>query len=427
MAFKIIREDEPLPVRNIMVVIFGQPGLGKTSLSFTAKHPILLDFDQGVERAVGRKLTVKFDNWRDTKEFVRSRDFDELKPSTLIMDTGGTMLDNFIADYVVDENQANGKKGGGVSLQGYGAVKENFSKFMRDCRRKNVDVVVVCHVAEDKEGDNHIFKPKMTGGSYDILLSEADLVGYMEMESDRITLDFNPTSRHKGKNMSEFPKMDIPHYSKPEYKTFLADLIQQTKDKMSAMSQAQLEAIEKVKELTGRILEAKHLDDMEAIEAEIISLSPMYQLQVREPYEKRFVELWVDKWITDKVTTADDFNALIDITNDLAPVVKKSTKLALMEHAKQRGVVVDKATKSFVDDVEAQARMKAEKEAEAKKSAKKAPAKKEEPAQVKQEEVLEPEQEEVPQEEEQLQAAAPDVKRMQTSGQVASQPTSLFK
>ena len=50
MAFRIITEDEPLSLKGIVAVIYGEPGIGKTSLAFTAEKPLLEDYDDGVKR-----------------------------------------------------------------------------------------------------------------------------------------------------------------------------------------------------------------------------------------------------------------------------------------------------------------------------------------------------------------------------------------
>lgn len=45
MALRIISANEPMKVDQLVVTIYGQPGVGKTSLGFTAESPLLLDFD----------------------------------------------------------------------------------------------------------------------------------------------------------------------------------------------------------------------------------------------------------------------------------------------------------------------------------------------------------------------------------------------
>ena len=44
MALQIIDQDTPLEVKGIVTVLYGIPGVGKTSLAFTSKNPFLLPF-----------------------------------------------------------------------------------------------------------------------------------------------------------------------------------------------------------------------------------------------------------------------------------------------------------------------------------------------------------------------------------------------
>src|SRR5690606_38238567 len=51
MALKITKASDPLTVEQLIVCIYGPPGLGKTTLGFSARKPLLLDFDRGAHRA----------------------------------------------------------------------------------------------------------------------------------------------------------------------------------------------------------------------------------------------------------------------------------------------------------------------------------------------------------------------------------------
>ena len=86
MALKILSASEPLPVEQLVVAIYGQPGIGKTTLAFTAEAPLLLDFDKGAYRAVGRKDTVQIESWPDVTNITEA----DLAPyKTVIVDTAG--------------------------------------------------------------------------------------------------------------------------------------------------------------------------------------------------------------------------------------------------------------------------------------------------------------------------------------------------
>ena len=87
---KIVKASEPIVIKQIVTVIYGQPGIGKSTLGFTSKDPLLLDFDKGSYRAANRKDTVQIDSWKDITQITK-KDLDPYK--TVIVDTAGRALD----------------------------------------------------------------------------------------------------------------------------------------------------------------------------------------------------------------------------------------------------------------------------------------------------------------------------------------------
>ena len=54
----IIKKNEVAPERPVVIVIYGTPGSGKTSLATTADAPLLIDCARGFEGAVQRVDTL---------------------------------------------------------------------------------------------------------------------------------------------------------------------------------------------------------------------------------------------------------------------------------------------------------------------------------------------------------------------------------
>ena len=290
MAYKIIKEDEELQVDNIIAVIYGEPGIGKTSLTFTSDKPILFDYDDGLKRAVGRKTAIQFESWEDSIDFIKSDDFNEMKLKTLIFDTAGTMLDNYIAKYAIKQDFKNARGGGEISLQGYGAIKNIFNQFVSDMKTMKIDVIFIAHEKTKDDGDGKRKIPKMTGGSFDILIASSDMVGYINSSNNKRTINFNPTDTHIGKNTAQFPIIDIPHYEDAKYKTFMADLISQTKTKMMDANAAQQTALKKLNTYRDEIKESKNTEDLELILPAIETMSPSYKVQLHHLFDENILK-----------------------------------------------------------------------------------------------------------------------------------------
>jgi len=353
MGYREIFEQEPVPKKGIIVLIYGDPGVGKTSLSFTAENPALLDFDTGLSRSVGRKYGVQFDNWPDILEFMDSGRLDEIDAKTLILDTAGTMIDDFIGSYVAQQDDINVRGSGELSLAGYGAIKSVFRRFLNEkIKPRGMDLILICHMTSDDTGKRVRNKPKMSGGSYDIIMSACDMVGHMEMRNEKITLDFNPTDNYVGKNCGKIKRLNVPDFESKEYGDAMAKIISDTKARMNEMNEKQVEAINLVQELKEQISQTNDLASIEGLKLEHDNLSPLYRSQIDQFWNERFCELWCDQFLTDKCDSPDSFAVLSDSTSELPKPIRSILKPRIVEFMKSKGVEYDAKKQEFYSTVE---------------------------------------------------------------------------
>src|SRR5437870_973781 len=123
---KIVKASDPVKIERINVCIYAPPGLGKTSLGFTAEAPLDLDFDHGTHRASNRKDSVSISAWSDVTS-INAEDFAPYK--TVIVDTAGRALDALTQD-IIAQNPKLGR-GGALTLQGYGELKTKFAAWLK--------------------------------------------------------------------------------------------------------------------------------------------------------------------------------------------------------------------------------------------------------------------------------------------------------
>lgn len=234
MPLKITKAADPITVERLNVVIYGPPGLGKTSLAFTAEAPLLLDFDNGSHRAAGRKDVVRISDWSE----VASITADDLAPyHTVIMDTAGRALDVLTAD-IIRVNPKHGR-GGALSLQGYGELKSRFVAFLKLLNSFGKDVVLIAHMDEQRNGDDVIERLDVQGGSKGEIYKAADAMGRLVMEGGKRFLKFSPADAAFGKNPGQFEPLLVPHNDDAAFDTFLAQVITKTKDKLNTLSEDQ--------------------------------------------------------------------------------------------------------------------------------------------------------------------------------------------
>lgn len=207
----LIKKANELNVQTrIKMLIYGQAGMGKTTLALSAPRPLLIDFDNGVNRVnyAHIKDTVQIESYYDLLTVLNNED---LRPfDTIVIDTGGKMLDA-MATYIIANNPKLGRSNGMLTQQGYGQRKAEFTALLRLLYSKNKDVVFVAHRKAVNDNDETRYVPLFGGSNYDDLVTELDLVGYLEANGRKRTITFDPTSRNDGKNTCNLSSvMEIP-------------------------------------------------------------------------------------------------------------------------------------------------------------------------------------------------------------------------
>lgn len=280
----IIKKSESFPVRPVVILLYGQPGAGKTSVFNTAKNPILLDCDRGSDRACNRaEATIIASNWKDVLA-----DEHEIKNfSTIGIDTAKSVLDDFLMTYVGEQDY----KLKTNKLKAYGAIGDEFKVFINRRRSENIDIVILAHAKETTEGDVTKYSPDVTGGSKDLLLRIADQVGYVYMNNNKRTINFDPTDRTIGKNVARLPVMEIPDEKDPKYATFMANIIESVKSSIQALSQNQIDAIAETERVTALIEAMKTPVDAQTVSDEIAKLPKAQKIGFRDLFTAKLKEV----------------------------------------------------------------------------------------------------------------------------------------
>lgn len=292
----------------VKMMIYGQSGMGKTTLALSAPRPLLLDFDGGVKRVnlahVKDVGTVQISTWSEVLQVLQEdlSDFD-----SIVVDTAGKMMD-FIITHVCGFRQP--------QLRDWGAINLEVQNFVRNISALNKNIIIVAHRDVRKEGDTNVFIPAIREKTYNALVAELDLLGYMETKTEnnvvKRSITFDPTPRNDGKNTCGLPSVMI-----------IPEIIDRNTGQTTAPNNfIQAQIIEPYKAM----IEVKRT---EAHKYEQV------MMEIREAIEL----------VTDELS-ANDFVGRIDEFEHIGSS-KKQAGLLINEKAKSLGLSLNKATKRY--------------------------------------------------------------------------------
>jgi hypothetical protein len=308
----IVRPEEmSFENKKFVVILYGSPGIGKTTLAFSAPKPILVDFDKGVSRVkvYHRKDTIMCSNYKEVLSDIASPAIKDYE--TIVIDTGGSFV-TYLQDWAMKENPAvNTQKNGAISLKGFGAVKAEFirfSNYVRDILNKNLIYIFHSVEEKDKEG-NPMQRLLCEGSARNLVWQPADLGGYIQMIGNKRTISFTPEQEFFAKGCYGIEgRKEIPTLSPTDKNDFLTRLFEEAKENLKK-------------------------------ESEVF-------LPVKQKYEEVMEQA---KDIIEAAQTADDVNKAVEELQKLdhALTSKKESALLLHEKATSLGLTYDKTSKTY--------------------------------------------------------------------------------
>lgn len=263
----IIKKNDVTPERPVIIVLYGTPGSGKTSVATTAENPIVIDTDRGYDRAVQRVDTLTASKWEDV--LAEAETLKSYK--TVIVDTAKAALDDYLSAYVCEKNYKLKNNG----LKRFGQMADEFKQFVNSLRANGQDIIFICHDKEMQDGDTIKHAPDCTGQSKDLLIRIADQVGYVFIQNKQRVINFEPLDNFVGKNVAQLGITPIPDAPSKEFDTCMADIIKTVKQSIQSKSEAQRKAQEQLAKLREEIEKAETEEDVENIMAQAKDLPPI--------------------------------------------------------------------------------------------------------------------------------------------------------
>ena len=224
--------------KKVTLLIYGRPGIGKTTVAISAPRTLVVDFDDGIDRveACYRGDTATVDSNKSAiekyNEFINDLKSSDLSDyDTIVIDTLGKFQE-LATPVVIAENSVNGQKDGvTLSMKGYGALFSKFKDLNKLVHSLGKHIVWICHATETMDNDVVKSRLNLTGSTKDDVWKDVDLGGFMEMNGNKRYIYFTPSERYDAKGTHGINgKYEIPTLpstndgGKFENNTFLSDL-----------------------------------------------------------------------------------------------------------------------------------------------------------------------------------------------------------
>jgi hypothetical protein len=236
---KVYNAQQVIETTGLVTLIYGEPGIGKTTLANSSPKPILLDFDRGAHRASFGKTVVQFDSWQDMINSESELNNLIEESETVIIDTAGTLLD-LIQSHLVDTQPMLAKN----SIKLWGELKKVFTEYFTPLKRSGKNIVFIAHSKEKEEGDIRIKRPLIQGSSYDLLMQSCDLIGFYSMKNNRRVLTFDISDTVVAKNCAGIEPIEITDLNFAS--NAMTHIIEKTRGKLVNRLEEHQEAIDKV-------------------------------------------------------------------------------------------------------------------------------------------------------------------------------------
>lgn len=244
--------------KNIIMIISGLPGVGKSTLALSAPNVVLIDADEGMARVnpAHRKPSSICKTYEEVLADIKSC---EGKFDTVVLDTCGALID-MMKDWAMRTEPATAcKKSGGISMQGFGIVKTEFLRLSAELRKK-FNVVFLFHASKDRQDDNIFYDIICEGSAKTLVWQPADLGAYLHIVNGERYLGFTPTMNYSAKAAYGIKGLiKVPELADGDSNDFLTKLFEKVKANLK-------------KEAGQSAEEKKKYDEVMALGRDVISM-----------------------------------------------------------------------------------------------------------------------------------------------------------
>lgn len=193
---KIVNTADPMHKPSIVMLVYGEGGVGKTTFGSTAPNPLLLDFENGSKYFGLRGISidtvqiVEWSRWKTAREqnpdlegTMRDPELIEIirseKYNTIVVDPIGEAMEKIIKSVATHPDTKMRQKDGSPTMAGWGYVKNTMREFIKFLRDSGKHVIFIGHVEEKDDDGRMVKRPLIATKISQEFVNMVDIVGYM--------------------------------------------------------------------------------------------------------------------------------------------------------------------------------------------------------------------------------------------------------
>ena len=222
--------------KNIIMIISGLPGTGKTTLALSAPDVLLIDTDEGMARVnpAHRKDASICKTYEEVLSDIKAA---EGQYKTIVIDTCGALIE-YMKNWAMRTDPKASKKDGGFSLQGYGIIKSEFVRLSAELRKK-FNVIFLFHENITKQDETVFYELVVEGSARTVVYQPADLAAHLYIQNGRRYLGFTPTENYSAKSAYGIKGLiEVPELAEGDPNDFLTKLFAKVRANLDAESKA---------------------------------------------------------------------------------------------------------------------------------------------------------------------------------------------
>lgn len=209
---------------NLIMLLYGAPGVGKTTLACSADNAFVIDCDHGMKRV---NATHRAD-YSDAKKYTEIlADVEEAKKAgykTIAIDTIGALLDS-MTQHIIEDNPKMAQADGSLTLKAYGVLKNMVLSFSANVRASFDNTIYICHEYASRDGDNLFYDLVISGSTKQLIWQPVDLGCRYFIQGSKRYLGFTPQDSYNAKSSFGIKGLiEVPELMPGKDNNFLARL-----------------------------------------------------------------------------------------------------------------------------------------------------------------------------------------------------------